>query len=196
MVLLYADDVQGDDRKILSQWCEVVELLARHAGHHLEALTADRAARFAGDSAASAEKSTPAASVSAVAATAAAPTSVAIPEPEPTRAPDPTPKPALSLAAVATPEIPAPPPGADSESEEAARRYARLLVSEIKLYNETAVKEGREEKNLVERLRSEVDRARSLYEQRIPETVRSRALFFEQELVRTLAEGDPSVLGI
>ena len=100
------------------------------------------------------------------------------------------------LKVVAAEEIPAEPPaGADSEEEEAARRYARLLVSEIKLYNEAAVEEGRQERNLSDRLRSEIDRARSLYEQRIPDTVRSRALFFDQELIRTLADGDPSLLG-
>ena len=182
MVLVYADDVHTKDRTLLSQWCEAVELLARHAGHHLEALTADRAARFA-SGLVGAGGSTPTPPDASTASTLASTTS----------------PPALSPAAVAAPEMPTPAPataGADSESEEAARRYARLLVSEIKLYNETAVNEGRAEKNLAERLRSEIDRARSLYEQRIPDTVRSRFLFFEQELVRTLADGDPSLLGI
>ena len=39
-----------------------------------------------------------------------------------------------------------------------ARRFARLLVSEIKLYNEQKVRDGREQGNLYERLREEIDR--------------------------------------
>ena len=236
MVLVYADDVHAEDRTILSQWCEAVELLARHAGDHLEALTAGRAAQLAGGSARFAVRPLPRASVSMAATLTspappeprpaplptppppAAPTPppppplaptpapeptappppTPAPPPEPTPAPAPTPAPEQSPAAVAAPENPAPTsasPGADSEAEESAHRYARLLVSEIKFYNETALKEGREEKNIVERLRSEIDRARSLYEQRIPDTLQSRAQLFDQELVRTLADGDSSVLG-
>ena len=52
-------------------------------------------------------------------------------------------------------------------SDQSARRYARLLVSEIKLYNEAAVRAGREQRDLLRRLRPEIDRARRLYEERI-----------------------------
>lgn len=81
------------------------------------------------------------------------------------------------------------------EDEEAARRYAKLLVSEIKLYHEAAVSQGRRDRNLVERLRPEIERARRLYEDRIPAETRARGDFFGQELIRTLASGDPSLLG-
>ena len=94
---------------------------------------------------------------------------------------------------VAPPERSAMPPRA--EDDDSARRYARLLVSEIKLYHEAAVTEGRHGHNLVERLRSEIDRARQLYEERVPTEIRSRADHFGQELVRTLANGDPALLG-
>ena len=59
------------------------------------------------------------------------------------------------------------------ERREEARRFARLLVSEIKLYNERAVLEGREHGNLYERLRDDIDRSRQMYEERIPQDVRS-----------------------
>ena len=85
-----------------------------------------------------------------------------------------------------------PPAGEDGSS---ARRYARLLVSEIKLYNEGAVRIGRQKRDLLERLKPEIDRARRLYEQRISSAVDSRAAFFHQELVQTLADGDPALLG-
>ena len=84
-----------------------------------------------------------------------------------------------------------------SEEDEAAaaRRFARLLVSEIKLYNEGAVRVGRERRDLLQRLGEEIDRARRLYEERVPATVPSRAQHFHNELVQTLAGGDSALLG-
>jgi hypothetical protein len=81
------------------------------------------------------------------------------------------------------------------EDDDAARRYARLLVSEIKLYHETAVSQGRRDHNLFERLRPEIERARKLFEERVPSSVRARTDHFGLELVRTLASGDASLLG-
>ena len=151
MVVVYADDVSDERPSVLSQWSDAVELLARHAGRRLEALTADRAAALA---------------------RGVMPSGLDGPV---ERVPD--------------------APGALSEDEEAARRYARLLVSEIKLYNENTVNDGRAKRDLGFRLKNEIARARSLYEERISESVRSRSPFFEQELVRTLAGGNPSLIG-
>ena len=47
MVVIYVDDVSVEQPSALSQWSDVVELLARHAGHRLEALTANHAAALA-----------------------------------------------------------------------------------------------------------------------------------------------------
>ena len=82
------------------------------------------------------------------------------------------------------------------ERREEARRFARLLVSEIKLYNERAVLEGREHGNLYERLRDDIDRSRQMYEERIPQDVRASSNFFYDELVGILADGRPEVLGL
>lgn len=76
-----------------------------------------------------------------------------------------------------------------------ARRFARLLVSEIKLYNEQKVKEGRSQRNLYERLREDIDRSRQMYDKRVAPPVAARYDYFHQELVNTLAEGDPNKLG-
>jgi hypothetical protein len=76
-----------------------------------------------------------------------------------------------------------------------ARRFARLLVSEIKLYNEQKVKEGRSQNNLYERLREDIDRSRQMYEKRVAPPVAARHDYFHQELVNTLAEGDTAKLG-
>ncbi|HUF23876.1 MAG TPA: GAF domain-containing protein [Vicinamibacterales bacterium] len=79
-------------------------------------------------------------------------------------------------------------------SEDAARRYARLLLSEIKLYHEGDVRLGREHRDLRRRLGSEIDRAAHAYRERIPETLAGRDQYFESELVNTLADGDVSIL--
>jgi hypothetical protein len=86
--------------------------------------------------------------------------------------------------------------GGDATDDEAqgARRYARLLVSEIKLYNESAVRTGRERRDLLQRLKAEIERARRLYEERIAPS-QARDVYFQQELVQTLADGDQSLLG-
>jgi hypothetical protein len=76
-----------------------------------------------------------------------------------------------------------------------ARRFARLLVSEIKLYNEQKVKEGRAQGNIYERLREDIDRSRQMYDKRVAPPVAARYDYFHQEIVNTLAEGDPSKLG-
>jgi hypothetical protein len=82
-----------------------------------------------------------------------------------------------------------------SDEDSSARRYARLLVSEIKLYNEAAVRTGREKRDLLERLRPEIERARRLYEERVSTSVGARGAYFQQELIQTLADGDAALLG-
>lgn len=76
-----------------------------------------------------------------------------------------------------------------------ARRFARLLVSEIKLYNEQKVQEGRSQGDIYERLREDIDRSRQMYDKRVAPPVAARYDYFHQELVNTLAEGDPAKLG-
>ena len=76
-----------------------------------------------------------------------------------------------------------------------ARRFARLLISEIKLYNEQKVAEGRSEHDLYDRLREYIDRSREMYDKRVKAEVASRYDYFHGELVNTLAEGDVSKLG-
>ena len=83
---------------------------------------------------------------------------------------------------------------ATDDEAQGARRYARLLVSEIKLYNESAVRTGRERRDLQHRLKAEIERARRLYEERITPSP-ARDLYFQQELVQTLADGDQTLLG-
>ena len=60
--------------------------------------------------------------------------------------------------------------------------------------HEPAVVEGRRDRDLATRLGGEIARARVLYEERVPLEVRQRGDYFHDELVRTLANGDPTLL--
>lgn len=88
------------------------------------------------------------------------------------------------------------PPSEEMERFHAdARRFARLLVSELKLYNEQAVGDGRQAHNIYGRLRHDIDRSREMYEKRVHPDVATEADYFHEEIVRILAEGNASALG-
>jgi hypothetical protein len=76
-----------------------------------------------------------------------------------------------------------------------ARRFARLLVSEIKLYNEQKVNDGRNSSDLYDRLREAIDRSREMYDKRVQPQVAAKFDYFHYELVSNLAEGNDSKLG-
>lgn len=114
------------------------------------------------------------------------------------------PAPEPPIIAKSGPLVETPPPrieakGAMSEEEEKqhndARRFARLLVSEIKLYNEQKVTEGRRNRDLYDRLKEDIDRSRQMYDKRVAPAVAARLDYFYDELVNTLAEGDSNKLG-
>jgi hypothetical protein len=76
-----------------------------------------------------------------------------------------------------------------------AKRFARLLVSEIKLYNEHHVVEGRENHDLYLRLKRDIDRSREMYEKRVSPSVSRKIDYFHDEIIRILGDNDPSTLG-
>jgi len=76
-----------------------------------------------------------------------------------------------------------------------AQRFARLLVEEIKLYNEDKVAEGRASGNLYDRLREDIDKSRASYNKRYGSSQAASADYFTKELVRILADDDASLLG-
>lgn len=164
--LLYADAGTGDGALDPS----ALHLLVRSAGQWLEVL----ALRKAGGA--------PAA------------------EPEREAEPEPPPRPA------ARPEPPPPPPpppareepsipAEDQEVHKKAKRFAKLLVDEIKLYNQAKVAEGRQKRDLYDRLKDDIEKSRATYEKRYGQTPAASGNYFNQEVVRILAENDASVLG-
>ena len=178
--VVYADEAAESSERLPTSWASAIQILARHAGHCLEVLTALRVSKFADSGQLALTEPPPVAAAERPPVAAAKRPPVAAAERPP-------------VAAAERQPVSERPPVDDTE--DAARRYARLLLSEIKLYNETAVTAGREQKDLFERLRPEIERARGLYEARVSPSLRARNLYFEQELVRTLADGDPNLLG-
>jgi hypothetical protein len=110
----------------------------------------------------------------------------------------PPPRPAAAPAPTARPPVPMPSrpiPPEEQKAHEEAKRFARLVVSEIKLYNESKVSEGRRHKDLYERLKEDIERGRQMYSDRVAAPVRDSTNYFFDELVRILAGGDASALG-
>jgi hypothetical protein len=76
-----------------------------------------------------------------------------------------------------------------------AKRFARLLVSEIKLYNERRVLDGRRNRDIYVRLKKDIDRSREMYVQRVSPSVARKVDYFHDEILRILGDNDPSTLG-
>jgi hypothetical protein len=99
----------------------------------------------------------------------------------------------------ATPE---PPPDSsiststeDQEVHRKAQRFARLLVDEIKLYNQAKVAEGRKNQDLYDRLKPAIEKSRATYQKRYGNTVAASGNYFQHEIMRSLAEDDLSIMG-
>jgi len=167
--LVYVDEGAEEDRPDLLRSAgspEAIELLARHAGRCLEAQTAIRAARLSHGAGAAAHAVR--GPVGVVTASFGAT--------------------GLAPAGFAG--------GADTTyAEEHARRYARLLIADIRLHHEPAVRAGRDARDLWRRLQPEIAQARQSFDDRVPPALLSRDRIFEEELVRTLADGDDTLLG-
>ena len=106
------------------------------------------------------------------------------------------PQPQPAAMATATPSSPAARAASDEdELHKKARRFAKLLVEEIKLYNQPRVEEGRQHKDLYDRLKVDIEKSRSTYDKRYAESAVASANYFTQELVRILADNDVSLMG-
>jgi hypothetical protein len=83
----------------------------------------------------------------------------------------------------------------EDELHKKARRFAKLLVEEIKLYNQPRVEEGRQHKDLYDRLKVDIEKSRSTYDKRYAESAVASSDYFTQELIRILADNDVSLMG-
>jgi hypothetical protein len=83
----------------------------------------------------------------------------------------------------------------DQDVHRKAQRFARLLVDEVKLYNQAKVSEGRKHKDIYDRLKEAIEKSRGTYQKRYGNTVAAAGNYFQHELVRSLAEDDVSIMG-
>jgi len=108
--------------------------------------------------------------------------------------------PAAAMAAAAPASAPAPAgpatvaPG-DEEVHKKAKRFAKLLVDEIKLYNQGKVNEGRQNRDLYDRLREDIDKSKATYDKRYGNTPAASANYFNEEIIRVLADNDAALMG-
>jgi len=102
--------------------------------------------------------------------------------------------PVVAVAMESAPAAPAmSPEGQDVHRK--AQRFARLLVDEVKLYNQAKVAEGRKHKDLYDRLKEAIEKSRGTYQKRYGNTVAASGDYFQHEVVRSLAEDDVSIMG-
>jgi len=103
-------------------------------------------------------------------------------------------------------EAPAPAPAAptfDVESlpdelqamHKKAKRFAKVTVQELALYKKDEVSKGRQHKDLYRRFKEEIDKSKALYDERFHKIAGHNIDYLYDELVRTLAENDASLLG-
>lgn len=71
------------------------------------------------------------------------------------------------------------------ETEEAARRLARAIASDLSLYNEEKIVRGIENDNLFEGLTEEIEEGRALYKSRVAPQLYTRN-FYDRALVDIL----------
>jgi hypothetical protein len=102
---------------------------------------------------------------------------------------------AAAAAAAPAPDAFAQMSVADADVHRKAQRFARLLMDEVKLYNQAKVTEGRKKKDLYDRLKEDIDKSRNTYNKRYGSTVAGSADYFSQEVIRSLAEDDVTLLG-
>ena len=83
----------------------------------------------------------------------------------------------------------------DADIHRKAQRFARLLVDEIKLYNQAKVADGRKNKDLYDRLKDDIDKSRATFKKRYGNTAAASVDYLQAELVRSLAEDDITLMG-
>jgi len=83
----------------------------------------------------------------------------------------------------------------DAEVHRKAQRFARLLTDEIKLYNQAKVAEGRKHKDVYDRLKEDIEKSRATYAKRYGSTAAASGDYFNNEIVRSLAEDDVTLMG-
>jgi hypothetical protein len=83
----------------------------------------------------------------------------------------------------------------DQELHLRAQRFARVQVAEMRLYKSRQVRSGRADRNLYGALKEEIETSREAFRRQFLAATPSMADYLHQELVRSLSNDDPSLLG-
>jgi len=84
----------------------------------------------------------------------------------------------------------------DDPNIKKARRVARVLVSDLKLYNESVVETGCKNNDLYQRLQDDINRSFKHYQERVSTLLSDHSKnYFKEELIKQLAGGDANKLG-
>lgn len=107
------------------------------------------------------------------------------PSPPPVETAAPPPPPPPPEVAPPPPPEPAPPPEPEIPPEEKkehekAQRLARIIISDIQLYNQDAVIDGVRNGTFYDLLAKDVADARKLYDQKVPEHIRAKTNYLEE----------------
>jgi hypothetical protein len=76
-----------------------------------------------------------------------------------------------------------------------AKRFAKVTVQDIVNYKKAEVAKGRQNKDLYERFREEIDRSKAMYDKRFEKIAAHNIDYLYEELVRVLADNDADALG-
>lgn len=83
--------------------------------------------------------------------------------------------------------------GKKNRAETDAKGFARILVTEIKLYHHDKLQKGLENNKLYQSLRDEIDEAAKMYRQLVPTNEYFK--HFNAAVINILADGDKHKLG-
>ena len=75
-----------------------------------------------------------------------------------------------------------------------AKRFSRLLVAKIKLYNESKIERGKRANDIYSQLETEINQARRKYNGRINNNLTDKD-YFDEQIIELLADGDASKMG-
>lgn len=86
-------------------------------------------------------------------------------------------------------------PGELQQLHKKAARFARVTVQELFMYKKDEVTAGRENRDLYQRFKEEIDKSKALYDKRFEPIANHNIDYLYNELVHVLAEDDPGALG-
>ncbi|MBI5180387.1 MAG: response regulator, partial [Nitrospirae bacterium] len=82
-----------------------------------------------------------------------------------------------------------------SLEHEKAKRFARIIISDISLYNQKAVEDGIKKNNFYEMLKAEIEEGRKLYEKRVSQDIIFAANYYD-EMIEEFIKNKRRSLGL